>query len=439
MTKKTKRPAFHFPSRLAIVVESVIIGLAAGFVIAGFRFALRQADIFRLRLYDALKTLPACWTVLWALALAALGALLGLAAHRFPMIKGSGIPQIKGSLTRRMALAWAPELPLKFITGIAGLGAGLSLGREGPSIQIAAYVGIGILTLFRRPWAERTFLVSAASAAGLSAAFNAPFAGILFALEELRLHFSPLALVCAMGASVAAAAAASFFFGQAPIFDFRSITPLPLRHIPWIILLGILCAALGDVFKRSLYLSQDFYQKLHIHQIIRPILPLLLSIPLCFYLYDSTGGGHSAIESLSIENRTLQTLMLLFAGKLLFTAVSYGSGASGGIFLPLLTCGAFLGDLTGDLLYKSGFIADGQNLNYMILGMAAFFSAVVKAPVTGVALIIEMSGAFNLMGSLILVSLTAFVTSELIASPPVYATLLERMLAGLRKDGNAAG
>ncbi|MDR2448035.1 MAG: ClC family H(+)/Cl(-) exchange transporter [Treponema sp.] len=428
-----------YASRLAVIVESVIIGLAAGFVIAGFRFALRQADSFRPRLYDALKTFPAYWTVLWAFALAALGAALGLAARRFPMIKGSGIPQIKGSLTGRMALAWAPELPLKLITGIAGLGAGLSLGREGPSIQIAAYVGIGILTLFRRPRAERKVLVSAAAAAGLSAAFNAPLAGVLFALEEMRLRFSPLSLACAMGSSISAAAAASFFFGQAPVFDFRYVAPLPLRHIPWIILLGILCALLGDVFKRSLYLSQDFYQKLRIHQIIRPILPLLLSIPLGLYLYDSTGGGHTVIESLSIENRTLQTLMTLFVGKLLFTAVSYGSGASGGIFLPLLTCGALLGDLSGDLLYKSGFIADGQNLNYMILGMAAFFSAVVKAPVTGVALILEMSGNFNHLGSLVLASLAAFVTSELIASPPVYAALLERMLAGLRKSGNAAG
>jgi H+/Cl- antiporter ClcA len=418
-----------YASRLAVIIESIIIGLAVGFVIVGFRYALSQADTFRIWLYGTLKTLPVYWTVLWALALAVLGLLLGTAAKFFPMIKGSGIPQIKGSLMRQTVLNWAPELPLKIITGILGLGAGLSLGREGPSIQIAVYVSMGILTLFRRPHAERKFLMTAASAAGLSAAFSAPLAGVLFALEELQSNFSPLFLACAMGASMTADAVAGFFFGFTPVFDFHYVTPLPLPHIPWIVLLGILCALLGDIFKRSLYLSQDFYQKCHIPPIIRPILPLLVSIPLGFYFFDITGGGHNLIEFLSVENPALQLLALLFIGKVLFTAFSYGSGTSGGIFLPLLACGALVGEFLDEFLFKTGLIPTGESLNFMILGMAAFFSAVVKAPVPGGVLILEMSGNFNHLGSLVLVSLSAFVTSDIIASRPVYAVLLERLLA----------
>jgi H+/Cl- antiporter ClcA len=178
-----------------------------------------------------------------------------------------------------------------------------------------------------------------------------------------------------------------------------------------------------------MYLSLNLYDRLGILQTIRPVLPLLASIPLGFFFAGITGGGHGLIESLSFQERTIGMVVLLFTGKLLFTAVCYGSGTSGGIFLPLLACGALTGDAVGILLSMAGFVGEGQHLNFMILGMAAFFAGVVKAPVTGMILILEMSGNFNHLGSLVLVSLSAFVTSELIASRPVYAVLLERILA----------
>jgi H+/Cl- antiporter ClcA len=231
-----------------------------------------------------------------------------------------------------------------------------------------------------------------------------------------------------MGASMAADAVAGLFFGLRPIFDFRDITVLPLETIPWVILLGISCGLLADVFKRSLYLSLDMYDRFRIPQTIRPIIPLLVSIPLGFFLFDVTGGGHGLIESLSREQKTLGLVTLLFWGKLLFTVLSYGSGTSGGIFLPLLACGALAGDGLGRILIMFGALAEGQNLNFMILGMAAFFAGVVKAPVTGMVLILEMSGNFKHLGGLVLVSLAAFMTSDMIASQPVYTVLLERML-----------
>jgi H+/Cl- antiporter ClcA len=325
---------------------------------------------------------------------------------------------------------WGPELPLKLVTGLLGIGAGLSLGREGPSVLIAAYVGQGVLTLFRRPHRERKYLITAASAAGVSAAFNAPLAGVLFVLEEMQSSLSPLLLACAMGASMAADTVAGYFFGMGPVFDFKHITLLPIHVFPWVILLGVICALLGDLFKRMLYGAQDLYKLLRIPQIIRPILPLLVSIPLCLFLVDITGGGHNLIESLSDTNRTLSMIVLLLAGKMLFTVFCFGSGTSGGIFLPLLACGALTGSALGKLLTLWGFIEDPQTLNLMILGMAAFFAAVVKAPLTGIVLILEMSGSFNHLVSLVLVSLSAFVTTDVITSRPVYAVLLERILHG---------
>jgi H+/Cl- antiporter ClcA len=417
-----------YASRLAVILESILIGFVVGLMVVLFRWLLSQADVLRRDLYRALPGLPPWRIALWVLALALTGLFLGWAAKVRPMIKGSGIPQVKGALLRLMTLDWAPELPLKFITGLLGLGAGLSLGREGPSIQIGAYVGKGVLTIFRRPSRERKILVSAASAAGVAAAFNAPLAGVLFVLEELQSSFSPLFISCSLGAAMAADVVAGYFFGLGPVFDFRHVAVLPLRYLPWVVLLGIFCGLLGDVFKRSLYLSLNLYDRLRVPQILRPLVPLLLSVPVSFLLWDITGGGHALIESLSHGDNPHEFLLLLLAAKILFTASCYGSGTSGGIFLPLLTCGALSGVILGKGLVMAGFATDEQSLNFMILGMAAFFTGAVKAPVTGIILILEMSGNFNHLGSLVLVCFTSFVLTELIASRPVYTVLLERLV-----------
>ncbi|MDR1626191.1 MAG: ClC family H(+)/Cl(-) exchange transporter [Spirochaetia bacterium] len=417
-----------YDSRLAVIFESILIGFIVGFVVVLFRYALGEAESLRARLYAAPAGLSGLWLAAWIFALVLAGLFLGWAAKARPMIRGSGIPQIKGSLLRAMALDWMPELPLKIITGILGIGCGLSLGREGPSIQIGAYVGQGVLSLARRPHRERKILVTSASAAGLAAAFNAPLAGVLFVLEELQSSFSPLFIACAMGASMAADGVAGHFFGLKPVFDFRNITELPLSTVPCVILLGILCGLLGDIFKRVLYLFQDAYERLRIPRMPRPVLPLLLSVPVCFYLFDISGGGHGLIESLARDHRTMRAVLMLLAAKILFTAVCYGSGTSGGIFLPLLAAGALAGDALGLFLSAAGLASEGQILNFIILGMAAFFTGVVNAPVTGMILILEMSGNLNHLGSLVLACLSAFVTTQLIASRPVYTVLLERML-----------
>jgi H+/Cl- antiporter ClcA len=435
---------YWYHSRLSVALESIVIGIVAGLAVALFRFLLSQADALRRGFYGTLPRLPWHRTLIWIAALLLTGLFLGRTAKVRPMIKGSGIPQVKGALLRLMPLQWLPGLPLKFVTGVLGLGAGLSLGREGPSVQIGAYIGQGVLSVFRRNHRERKYLIAAASAAGVAAAFNAPLAGVLFVLEELQPSFTPIFLACTMGASMAADATAGYFFGRGPVFDFRNIEVLPLEHLPSIVLLGILCALLGDIFKRSLYGSLNLYDRLRIPQTFRPVIPLLASLPLGLFLFDITGGGHALIESLSADlspaEGSLGFIGLLLAGKILFTALCYGSGTSGGIFLPLLACGALTGRGLWKLLFMGGLAGESQSLNYVILGMAAFFTGAVKAPVTAVVLILEMSGNFNHLGGLVLVSFSAFIASELIGSRPVYAVLLERLLrSGEKRESPVSG
>ena len=240
-------------TRFGVILQSVLIGIGTGFVVLGFRIALGYSEHLRTLLYEFLPVSSPLWTVVWILSLAVLGVFLGFLSKLRPMIKGSGIPQIKGELRGIMWHRWLSELPLKFVSAILSIGAGLSLGREGPSVQMGGYIGKAMSRIGHRSPAELRYLMISGAAAGLSAAFNAPLAGVLFALEELHKQFSPLMLLCAMAASAMGDFVSSHFFGMRPSFNFPDIIPLSLNHFPWLILLGLLAAAGGDLFKKSLY------------------------------------------------------------------------------------------------------------------------------------------------------------------------------------------
>jgi H+/Cl- antiporter ClcA len=412
-----------YRSRLALVVQSIVTGFLVGLVIASVRAALGKTHVLREALYHYLKEAPPRMTLYWIIVLIAGGALIGLGAKFRPLVRGGGVPEVKAHLQKRLKLRWRSELPLKWLCPVMAISAGLSLGWEGPSVQLGAYVALAVLALFKRGDASQHTLVCAGSAAGLSAAFGAPLSGVLFVIEELTPSLQPLFLACTMGASIAADAAAGLFFGLKPAFDFRTVSVLPYSAIPWLILLGVLCAFAGDLFKRLIYAGQDFYKKLPLPEIFHPIIPLLVSVPLGFFLFDATGGGHELIKMLGTENWTLSLLpflLILLAVKLTFSALSAGSGTGGGIFIPFLSSGALIGTLAGALLIHFGIIDTAFHLNFIILGMAGLFASVVKAPVTAIVLVLEMTANMNHLMSLVTVAFSSFVTSELLSSPSIY-------------------
>jgi len=419
-----------FNSKAGAVLRSLAIGTATGIVVVLFRILLDKADGLRKALYQGLRSGGLRLFVLWAAFLVVAGLVLGFMSKRYPMIRGSGIPQLKGSMERKLHMGWWPELPMKLGGGVLAIGCGLSLGREGPSVQLGAYTGQALTRLMKRPDTERKYLITSGAAAGLAAAFNAPLAGVLFALEELHKHFSPLLILCAMAGSIAGDLVAGAFFGLGPVFDFRTIDPLPLSFLPAALVLGLVCAIIGELFKRSLYSAQNLFQHLRIPVVLRPILPLLLSVPLGLWLYDVIGGGHHVIQNLSQSVPALPMLGILFAGKLALTSLSYGSGAPGGIFLPLLALGAIIGTAFSQSLILLGLSGETFHLNFLILGMAGLFSAVVRAPLTGTILILEMCGNLDHFSGIIACSLSAFAFGALFKAEPVYDVLLSRILKG---------
>lgn len=417
---------------LRLLLEGLAIGLGAGISISVFRYLLAGSEILRPVIYHNLREALADgqwqWLALYILSFIIIAYLLKLIVAREPMCTGSGIPQIKGILQGDMSMRWFSVLWSKIIGGVLAIGAGMSLGREGPSVQIGACVGQGLSQTSRRTGFESRILMTAGAGAGLAAAFNAPLAGVIFGLEEMQKIISPALLLTGITASITAATVTEVVFGMSPVFSMGYLLPLPLNLFDVLVVAGIVIGLLGRLFNIALTYSLNTYSRLGLSGMKKPLVPLALAGILGFVLPEILGGGNLLVDSLVVTDYTIGFLCLLFVGKFLFTMICFGSGVPGGIFLPMLVLGAAGGAVLAKLLVLAGLLPAMYYADIIVFGMAAYFSSVVKSPVTGSILILEMTGSFQHMLALLVVSLTAYVISDLTGGRPVYDELLDRAL-----------
>ncbi len=417
---------------LRLLLEGLAVGLGAGISISVFRYLLAGSEILRPVIYHNIREALADgqwqWLALYILSFIIIAYLLKLIVAREPMCTGSGIPQIKGILQGDMSMRWFSVLWSKIIGGVLAIGAGMSLGREGPSVQIGACVGQGLSQTSRRTRFESRILMTAGAGAGLAAAFNAPLAGVIFGLEEMQKTISPALLLTGITASITAATVTEVVFGMSPVFSMGYLLPLPLNLFDVLVAAGIVIGLLGRLFNIALAYSLNTYSRLGLSGMKKPLVPLALAGILGFVLPEILGGGNLLVDSLVVTDYTIGFLCLLFVGKFLFTMICFGSGVPGGIFLPMLVLGAAGGAVLAKLLVLAGLLPAMYYADIIVFGMAAYFSSVVKSPVTGSILILEMTGSFQHMLALLVVSLTAYVISDLTGGRPVYDELLDRAL-----------
>lgn len=414
--------------KMKIFIEGIMVGILSGSVVVAFRYVLEKAETWRKVLYPFLKTQGLIAIILWFGVLLSLAFFLSYLGKKEPMAGGSGIPQVKGELIGFINMNWLKVLFIKFIGGTLAIGAGLSLGREGPSVQLGAVTAKGLSRFFNRLRIEEKYLMTSGASAGLAAAFNAPLAGVIFSLEELHKNFSPAVLMSAMSASLTADFISQNVFGQRPVFNVPHLLILPLNQYGYLIGLGIVTGILGVVFNQSLLKSLNIYDRIKLPQTLKLASPLFTAGVLGFILPQVLGGGNALVDSLGYGNYGIKILLILWLGKFLFTMISFGTGVPGGIFLPLLVIGAITGDVYGHLLTYFFNFNPQYVQNMTIFAMAAYFTAIVKAPVTGSILITEMTGSFEHLLALVTVSMTAYLISDLLKSAPIYDSLLDRML-----------
>lgn len=414
--------------KLNLVFEGIGVGIITGLIVVLYRYLLEKSEILIGNIYKFIYKSPLL-ILPWIIALIIIGYLVGQMIKKNPIISGSGIPQVEGVLLRKLDMTWWKVIIGKFVGGVLSIGAGLSLGREGPSVQLGAAVGQGFAKILKRVRIEEKYLITSGASAGLSAAFNAPLAGAMFSLEEVHKNFSPLVLLSALSAALSADFISSEFFGLKPVIRLGTLEILPLKFYLLIILLGIIIGVSGVIFNKALLKTQNLYVKqTWLSKEMRIIIPLLISVFIGIALPQVLGGGNSLITSLLSNNFALAILLILVIVKFLFTIICYGSGAPGGIFLPMLAIGALIGNIYGVILVHFFNFNSIYINNFIILSMAAYFTAVVKAPITGTILITEMTGSFNHLLSLSVISISAYLVADILGSKPIYESLLEKYL-----------
>jgi len=414
--------------RRHILPKALVVGIVSGLIASVFREALQWSELHRLR---ALLDLP--WTegLPLALALGALGSGTGLwLVRRFaPETAGSGIPHLKSVILGEKVMDWRRVLPVKFLAGLTGIGGGLALGREGPTIQMGGATGLMVSGWFRvTPGeGERKALISAGAGAGLAAAFNAPLAGVIFVLEELHGAFTPVIFVAAFLASVTADVVCRVLTGETPVFSLHGMPAPALGAIPIALVLGLLAGFGGVLFNRCLLGSLDFFERFR----ARP--PFLvgaaagLILGLAAWIYPEVSGSGAPLAERAFSGAiALRWVLVLVAARFVLTMVSYGSGAAGGIFAPLLVIGALGGLATGILAHALTPGLAPQPAIFAVLGMGALLTSIVRAPLTGIVLMIELTGQYDFMLPLLVSCFAAYGIAEALGNEPIYEALRER-------------
>lgn len=410
-----------------MVGYSLIIGLLSGGTIVIYRllgeYLLKRFE----ELYRFSKGKPLVTLGVFAL-LIVMSLFVTYCIKKEPNISGSGIPQVEGTVTRRLETNWKPVLIYKFIGGLFCLAAGLSVGREGPSVQMGAAIGDGLSKKTHQMDYEEKFMVTSGASAGLAAAFNAPLAGVMFALEEVHKNFSPTVLLSAMVSAVTADVMIKSFLGINPSLRFATLDRMPMKYYWSIIILGVLIGVSSYIFNNGILKTKHLYRDLPIKKEFKVMIPFITTglVGMTFPLL--IGGGHSLIMSLGTARFSILMLLIMFVIKYLFTFISFGSGVPGGIFFPLLAIGAIIGGIFGLICIKYFGIPANFLVNFVILAMAGHFGAIVKAPITGIILIFEMTGSFEQLLPLSVVVAIAYLISDLLGVSPIYDDLLEDIL-----------
>ncbi len=412
---------------LRLIVESLFVGIAAGASVSLLRLGLEKTELLREKFLERAKVDTAFALVLIAL-LAGVFLIICFCLRISAYSAGSGIPQVKGELRGKVSQPWLSTLCAKLVGTVAGIGAGLSMGNEGPSVQIGAMAGKGFSRMTNRKAEAEKLLMTSGSGAGLAGAFSAPLAGVIFALEDIRGDFSRDVLVSALTACVAADFVTKNIFGLHPVLVVSLPAAIPLRCYWLLLLLGVILGVSGVFFNQFTNFMQDRYDRIR-SRYVRIAVPLLCLIPVAVFFPKTMGTGYSLIREAADGKLLLSSLAILLIVKFFFSMICTTSGAQGGIFLPLLVNGALTGGLFSAAVVQIGGIDPCYTANFVMLGMVGYFAAVIRAPITGIILITELTGSFQNFLSFCLVALISAVTAALMGGRPIYDQLLDRMLS----------
>ncbi len=387
--------------------------------------------------------------IFWTILTPALGGLivgLGL-TYWAPAAAGSGIPQVKVAFALRYGQVSLRETIGKFVLCAVQIGAGASLGLEGPTVQICAGVSSLLARAARLSPQYRRRMASVGMAAGIAAAFNAPIAAITFTLEELIGDLDQTMLSGVIVAAALAAVVEHSILGSKPVFHMPRHYELGnSSSLIWYALLGVLAAMVSVAFTDSLlWLRARFRQWTSIPKWIHPAIGglavgTLAVIALQLFHLNGIAGDPYRTLTLALTGTMPVIFMASFCLlKLASTVLSYSSGGSGGIFAPALFMGAMLGGSVGYIDVTVFHHSTDSIGAFAVVGMGAVFAGIVRAPMTSILIVFEMTGGYGLVLPLMIANMSAFALARYWREVSVYDALLAQDGIHLPHNSNSAG
>lgn len=410
-------------ARSKIILQAVMVGLISGLLVVFFKVSINKLFEF---IQNFISQFDLSHKLLIFPLITTLGGLIsGVLVFKFaPETKGSGIPFVKMVMARMGNITRVRTIVIKFLAGVAGIGTGLSLGREGPSVQLGAGAGALVGKIFKMKGTDQGKLIAAGAGSAIGATFNAPIAGTIFVLEELVNKFSASLLFPVLVATVTASSVARHFLGNNPSFTIPYIThDLSFEGISVCIILGIVAGFLGVAFAKIIYKNNEFFEKMDkIPNWLKPAIAGFGIGVIGIFVPYVLGSGNLSVDLLLQHKLALSVVVLVFAVKFFVTPFCFGSGAAGGIFLPMLMLGSFLGYIVASIFNMFGFHVDVVVM--AMIGMGAFLASVARTPITAVVMVFEMTAGYTHILPIMLSAAIADLIAEKLNHRPIYASLI---------------
>lgn len=411
---------------LLLLAGAVTVGIFTGLVAVAFLFLLRKGDALRGSLIAALQTWSPFfgWLALSLLVAAAAGIAAWMVERFAPTARGSGVPYVEKILrgTDQPRHAWV--IPVKFVGGWLALSAGLVLGREGPLVQMGAVIGEKVGRLAPGMQGAWKSLMAAGAGAGLASAFNAPVGGTIFILEEVFRKITPQTFI------LAATAASASVFLQRAVFNMPQdyavpvIPAAPAQAVWLFFLFGTLMGILGVLYSRLLLALVALGDRLGRFPVPARAAAIGFLIGSVGWFAPAWVGGGDDITQSILASRSEVWLLLGFASLRFFLGpLSYSAGTPGGLFAPIIAMGAIVGAAAGTLNHALLPSLVPSPLAFAVAGMAAFFTATIRAPLTGIVICLEMTGCYPLFFPMLAACLGAYLLPTLLKVPPLYDAL----------------
>lgn len=429
-----------------LVLISLLTGLFSGVVVTFYNILAHIGEETSVKLYGMLFDNPAFIPLLF-LGLAAGAVVIGTFVRFVPMIRGSGIPQIEGAARGIIRFKWYVTMCSMFAASLACIFLGLSAGAEGPSLEIGGCAGEAVGKTLKRNQMVRRLQIAGGSSAGLAVAFNAPVTGLFFAMEEAFRSFSPQVFVCAALSIVTALFTRNAIrppLGYGVGFTFENfIFPenFSFSYCLWIIPAAVVAALAGVAFYHSVTVAKKLFKKITFFKGAgKYIIPFMLAGAFGLITPYAMGGGHSFIEALgthgtgeiSIESvfgiSVVASILIVFVFKYMAGVMAMGCGIPCGVFIPMLAMGAGLGGVL-----SIAFVAMGMDPAFcdyfIIICMSVFFTTIVKAPITGIVMVFELTGQFTNFLPVLLGVAIGYLISMLFKLEPIYEKNLDAFIA----------